>query len=119
MDGTDGRLARRAILLFQTNLNDCFSPLSHLPPPGGSGGSGNFSAEKKTKKKRERKQKQKTKNKKRKKERREEKEKKKNTPLIRERFGARSIGMEIYPLIEGKKISAETGNDPCGDSVEI
>lgn len=61
----------------------------------------------------------KTKNKKRKKERREEKEKKKNTPLIRERFGARSIGMEIHPLIEGKKISVETGNDPCGDSVEI
>lgn len=50
MDGTDGRLARRAILLFQTNLNDCFSPPSRLPPPGGSGESGNFSAEKKTKK---------------------------------------------------------------------
>lgn len=92
-----------------------------LPPPSSrrEWGEWKFQRGEKNKKKRERKQKQKTKNKKRKKERREEKEKKKNTPLIRERFGARSIGMEIHPLIEEKKISAETGNDPCGDSVEI
>lgn len=92
-----------------------------LPPPSSrrEWGEWKFQRGEKNKKKRERKQKQKTKNKKRKKERREEKEKKKNTPLIRERFGARSIGMEIHPLIEGKKISVETGNDPCGDSVEI
>lgn len=64
-----------AILLFQTNLNDCFSP----PSPHHQGAKGvEISARRK---------KQKT-----------QKKKKKYTALIRERFGARSVGMEIHLL---------------------